>query len=228
VAQGYDGCALCLPQFDGMGAALLNVFFKRPAGFGQKRTKPITVTGQRTSTQPTNLPTTFSATGKLSVSNPDGYWVDGIEAGVLAPGTWAVTVSDDGFTGTKTAQLKGGDDNKNHLFMEYGVDGPPVGPPIGGVRLTFKLTPEQAAQKEISATYFGEYLGQADGTLATKKWSTHIGGPTMSGHAVLHRDAPFLRPGQWRISVLEQGIPQAPRTVEVKANQLTNVVFNRL
>ena len=227
VEEGYDGCRLCLPQFDGKGAAFLTVSLNRPAGFGQKRTKPITITGTRLSSEPTTLPTTFSVQGKIKISNEDGYWFDLVDAGVLAQGTWSVTVVDqDGWTATKAVVLLGGDDKKNRLDFRYGVDAPPIGPPIGGLRLTFKATKEQAAEKELSPSYFGDYKGTPDGTLATSKWTTHVGGMIASGHAILHRDVPFLRPGQWQVRVWEHGKEQF-RTVEVKANELTNVVFER-
>lgn len=163
------------PAFDGLGGTLLDVSFVRPSGYERQRMTPITVTGKLTTAQPTTLPTTFTVTGKLTHANPDGYWVDGLHVpGVLAHGTWQITVSDDGFIATTTVELHGGGARKkNDIRREYSVDGPPV----GGLHLTFEATPELAANELISATFTGEYLGPADGTVGTTKWTTYIGGP---------------------------------------------------
>jgi hypothetical protein len=226
VAEGYDGCRLCLPEFDGSGAAFLFVRFRRPAGFRQTRTKAITVSGQRLTNEPTNLTTSFSATGRLGASDPDGYWFDSIQAKDLAHGLWSVTLVDGDWTATKSIQLKGGDDKVSELVFRYGVDAPPVGPPIGGMRLTYRCTAEQAAVDYISTLYIGEFQGPSDGTVATARWSTNAGGPIVSGLTIVHRDAPFLHPGKWLVTVEERNVVQT-RMVEVEPNEMTKVVFNR-
>jgi hypothetical protein len=228
IAEGYDGCRLCLPQFDGRGGAMLSVSLERAAGFDQHRSAPITVTGHRTSSQPTALPTTFSATGILRVSNDDGYWFDAVDVpGVLAQGSWSISVVDGAWSASKTVELLGGDGKHNGVRFHYGVDAPVIGPPIGGLRLVYNKTTEQA-KKPSTPAFRGQFLGPLDGTTGTSPWFTSVEEP-VSGATAFFRDVPFLRPGRWTITAEELGFAGTTqtRTVDVVAGQLGNLVFHR-
>lgn len=112
IEEGYDGCRICLPQYDGQGAGRLTIRHVRPAPPQAKRGQPILVTGERLKgTGVAKFAAPFDKVGKFSACDSDGMWVDTIETGPLAPGFWKITVSDGEWSSTQEVGVAGGRSN---------------------------------------------------------------------------------------------------------------------